>query len=102
MKAATGFLKVVTIALALLVTVSTANAQEACLPRDLAVERLGKQFDEHVVGQGLVSGGRVMAEMFVSKTGSWTVLLTNTEGLSCVVASGESWSKTTVLAGDPA
>ena len=47
---------------------------------------------------GLVSNRGVM-EFFVSeKTGTWTVLLTNTKGISCIVAAGESFERSKPMA----
>ena len=40
--------------------------------------------------------------MYLSDTGTWTMLLTNTDGRSCVIASGDSWFDDTPLIGDPA
>ena len=39
---------------------------------------------------GLTDKGAVLEE-YASKTGSWTFLVTMPSGLTCVVASGQSW-----------
>ena len=39
---------------------------------------------------GLTDKGAVL-EVFAPKKGSWTFLITMPDGLTCVVASGESW-----------
>ncbi len=31
-------------------------------------------------------------ELFTSKSGSWTLLITRTNGLSCIAASGQDWT----------
>lgn len=87
---------------ALFVSASSANAQQFCAPRDTAVAELEKQFEEKVFGRGLAVDGRRMIELFVSETGSWTVLASDPNGHSCVMASGEDWQGLTVSVGDPA
>ncbi len=36
--------------------------------------------------------GESVMELFTSETGSWTILVTRTNGLSCIAASGEDWT----------
>ena len=86
----------------LFISVSTAHAEQICETRDSAVMELEKQFDEKVFGRGLASNGQRMLELFVSRTGSWTVLVSDPKGYSCVMANGDNWQGLTQLAGDPA
>ena len=79
-----------------------AHAQQVCAVRDTAVTQLESQFDEQIVGRGLVDNGKAMVELFVSETGTWTVVVTDTNRRSCIVASGMSWTRTPLLVGDPA
>ena len=79
-----------------------ASAQQVCLSHDAAVTRLEKEFDEKVVGRGIANGGKAMFELFVSEAGSWSVVVSQPNGHSCVVASGESWRQLPLLIGDPA
>ncbi len=87
---------------ALFLSASSANAEQFCAPRDRAVIQLEKQFEELVFGQGLAANGKRMIELFVSEKGSWTVLVSDPNGRSCVMASGENWQGIKVLVGDPA
>lgn len=86
----------------LFVSASSANAQEFCAPRDEAIAELEKQFEEKVFGRGLAANGRRMIELFVSEKGSWTMLASDPNGHSCVMASGEYWQGLTALVGDQA
>ncbi len=86
----------------LFLSVSSANAQQFCAPRDKAVVQLKKQFGELVSGRGLAVNGKRMIELFVSEKGSWTVLISDPKGLSCVVTSGENWQGIKVVFGQPA
>ena len=79
-----------------------ASAQQACLTRDAATKQLQKQFDKKVVGRGLANSGKAMFELFLSEKGSWTVVVSEPNGRSCIVASGESWQQLQRLIGDPA
>lgn len=67
-----------------------AHAQ-TCAPRASVVERLNIQFKETLTAQGL-QNGNALIEIFASKdTGSFTVLMTNPNGVSCVVSTGSHW-----------
>ncbi len=86
----------------LFLSASSANAEQFCAPRNEAVIQLEKQFGELVSGRGLAANGKRMIELLVSENGSWTVLISDLNGRSCVMASGENWQGITVLVGDPA
>ena len=79
-----------------------AVAQQDCVLREKAVPRLQKEFEEQIVGRGLTPNGKVMFELFVSQSGTWTVLVSDTDGRSCIVASGASWQRVPLVLGDPA
>ena len=58
--------------------------------------RLQRDHGETARGIGVGDTGQLVTELFVSDTGSFTVLVTRTNGLSCIVAGGHDW---TVLEG---
>ena len=87
---------------ALFLSASSAIAEQICAPRDRAEIQLKKQFGEMVSGRGLAANGKQMIELFVSEKGSWTVLTSDPNGRSCVMASGENWQGIKILVGDPA
>lgn len=73
-----------------------------CAPREKVVARLMEKFGEQQSGVGLAQGANVV-ELFVSKSGSWTVLLSFPAGHSCLIAAGENWQFKSVLPlGEPA
>ena len=89
---------------AMTLSTAPANAKSRCITHDGAVKQLAKKYKESVVGRGLAKGNKSMMELFVSKKGTWTLVVTNTKGASCVVAAGENWfdvPATKVVAGDP-
>ncbi len=102
MKLASQVLSAIVIASALLLLAQPANAQQVCAPREKAALHIEEKFDEQVVGRGLTPNGKAMVELFVSESGSWTVLVSDPRGRSCVVAIGESWQHIPLLVGDPA
>lgn len=79
-----------------------ASAQQLCLLRDVAVTQLTKQHGEAVSARGLATNGKFMIELFTAESGSWTLITTDVNGRSCVVASGEAWTLVPVVPGDPA
>ena len=89
-------------AFALFLSTQSADAQQVCSPRHEAMLQLEKQFSEQVAGRGLATNGKQMLEVLVSETGSWTVLVSDPQGRSCVVANGENWQAKTLVFGDPA
>jgi hypothetical protein len=67
-----------------------AQAAIQCGPRDKIAAVLGQRFQENRQALGL-SGQSAVIELFVSMAGSWTMTSTNTNGLTCIVATGEAW-----------
>lgn len=62
-----------------------------CAPRDSVVERLQSKFSEQLTAGGLQATQPVqtMVEVWSSPdTGTFTVLLTNPNGISCIVGAG--------------
>lgn len=68
-----------------------ANAAR-CMEHNKLVEFLDKQFGEKPRAIGLISP-KAMMEVFVSKRGTWTISITSTERMSCVVSSGDTWAE---------
>ena len=65
-----------------------------CANRDIVVERLQSRYDESFAAGGLqsTSSSQTLVEVWASaETGTFTVMLTTAEGLSCVVATGTDW-----------
>lgn len=70
---------------------SLANAQAVCNERTKVLRHLSERYKEAPVGMGLASNGAVL-EVLSSKEGSsWTIIATQPNGVSCVLAAGESW-----------
>ena len=79
-----------------------ASAQRVCTSHEAATTQLEKQVNERVAGRGLANRGKAMIELFVSEKGSWTVVISDPKGRSCVLATGDNWQQVPLLVGDPA
>lgn len=94
----------VAIALAILVeltAVAHAQAPAACTTRARMIEQLASRYAEAPVAVGLASGGGLV-EVFAAADGAtWTVIVTNPRGQSCIVAAGESWQDRRQVAQGP-
>lgn len=92
------------------VTTTTPGAQGvptdlACGSREEMTDRLKQSFGEVQTGLGLISGAQVLEVWSSDETGTWTILMTDISGQSCLVAAGDSWKTVPVEAmikGEPA
>ncbi len=71
---------------------SAQSAQSVCGDRSTFLESLDASYGEQPIGMGLASNG-TMLEIATSGQGSWTILVTRPDGVSCVVATGEAWER---------
>ena len=62
-----------------------------CAPRDKVIERLANHYGETRQSIGLGSNNAVMEVFASNETGSWTITVTMTNGLTCLVASGQAY-----------
>jgi len=73
-----------------------AQAQQTiCALRDDMGKMLDQRFAEQPKAAGLA--GEQIVELLVSENGSWTILVTNADGRSCVVTGGEEWTEKPIL-----
>ena len=88
----------------LLISVSGASAQMLCKERSEVLDKLSNSYSEAPVAMGLASNGAVL-EVLTSAEGeqTWTILITQPNGISCVMATGEGWTdvKRVALNDDP-
>jgi hypothetical protein len=63
------------------------------VPRDYFVARLASEAQEHLTWQGLIAppNNKYLFELFVSEEGSWTLILTGVDSLSCTIGAGNQW-----------
>lgn len=82
--------------------VTPALAQGAsCADRTLIVERLSDKYGETRQSAGL-NQNNGMVEVFASDdTGTWTILVTMPNGMSCLMAAGKAWQGETAAVDVP-
>ncbi|MEO9781194.1 MAG: hypothetical protein ABJH07_09130 [Sedimentitalea sp.] len=64
-----------------------------CAPRDAVIERLTNSYGETRQSIGLGSQGAVVETFASDDTGSWTITVTMPNGMTCLVASGQSFEE---------
>ena len=73
--------------------VFSASAQAAfCGQRDQIKKLLTDRYQESSRGVGLVSDKGVV-ELYISETGTWSILMTTPTGSTCIVAAGHTWQE---------
>lgn len=79
------------LATTILVPVGASAQTQNCGNRDLVVDRLTTKYGESRQSIGMAPQGRVV-EVFASvETGTWTITITMPNGITCLVASGQSF-----------
>lgn len=75
----------------LMALVMPANAQQSvCGNRDEIISRLKNGYQESTTGIGLSTNGGVI-ELYTSERGSFTLMVTQPNGVSCLIAAGDNW-----------
>jgi len=70
-----------------------ANAQQTiCGERGDVASKLMERYKEAPTSMGLANSGS-MVEIFSSDDGTFTIVMTHPNGMSCLVAAGEGWEK---------
>ena len=76
--------------LAVLYSCQPALAANTCTDRETLEGFLADKYKEEPIAMGLIDSSGVM-EVYLSESGSWTIVITSANGLSCVIAAGEAW-----------
>lgn len=80
---------------ALLMSGIPARAQTNCAPREVLPPRLAETYGETLRALGLAANNTLVEIYASEETGTWTVVVTRPDGLSCLVASGGDWTPIT-------
>ena len=70
--------------------VTTADAGVPCGPRADIIKMLSDKYREAPRAMA-IAGQTSLVEVFTSKAGSWTILVTQPRGASCIIGAGQSW-----------
>ena len=86
------FKKTITAILAIaMIGLGTASLAQSCAPRDDVVKKLEESYSEQLAFGGLQKqrGSQAVMEVWANReTGSYTVLVTQPNGIACIVAVG--------------
>ena len=90
-----------------LMAAQPAEAQgRICAPRDKIIEQLESRHGEIRQNYGLQQNAAVIETWANTDTGSWTIIMSTPDGMSCLVAVGEAFQsdkkKVSMLKGDNA
>ena len=87
--------------LALTAQQAFSDTRANCAPRESALAQLAQKWGE-TRRSVMLANGRVFEVFAADESGTWTILRTTPDGLSCIVASGIAYEGTTPVAGAPA
>ena len=68
-----------------------AAAQGACSPRTDVVGHLAKKYGEAPVAIGVTNKGGLVEVLTSGDGNTWTIIVSQPNGTSCMVAAGEGW-----------
>ncbi len=76
--------------LAAILFAPAAAAKPVCGSHQSVSEKLKKSYTEAPISMGVTSAGAIV-EVFASPKGSWTLVVTRPNGMSCLIAAGQDW-----------
>ena len=82
-------------------TAQTATAQPQCNDRKQVLDLLAQKYKEAPVASGVTNNGGLVEVLTDTKGGTWTIIVTTPQGVSCLVAAGEGWREMEQIALDP-
>ena len=71
-----------------------AQVRPGCAERTAIVDQLSQKYSESHIASGM-QPNNTLVELWTAQSGSWTIIVTHAEGVSCVVAAGQYWSELT-------
>jgi hypothetical protein len=97
-------MKTLTVATLLSLALAAPAMAAQCAPRDQVVRLLADRYGETRQGMGATAGNAVMEVYASAATGTWTITVSDTRGITCLVASGEGYRALSedMAQGDPA
>ena len=78
---------------------SFAQMAAACGDRGSIAEKLDEGYSEQPIAMGLSADGSVV-EVFAAVSGTFTIIVTQPSGISCILVTGESWEGMAALKAD--
>ncbi len=87
-------------ATAALALVHDASAQMVCGSHAELLKQLAEKHQEVPIGIGLSANGAVV-ELLISADGTWTLLVTQPRGPTCLMGTGQDWQSISPPTDDP-
>ena len=87
------------VAAALPLTVQQATAQgqpQQCDKRAKVLGHLAQKYREAPVAVGVTNSGGLVEVLTTGDGNTWTIIVSNPNGMSCLVAAGEGWRRPSV------
>lgn len=84
-------IKVAVATFGLIATIGPVTAGTPCGMRDKVIAKLQADYSEQLTAGGYQTSKSVMEVWTSTENGTFTVLLTNPNGVSCIVATGTGW-----------
>jgi len=81
----------IALALALIATPASAAANLWCADREDVLDQLNDRYKEVPSAAGLASNGMVIEVVATPDGATWSIIMTNPKGVSCLLATGEGW-----------
>jgi hypothetical protein len=70
-----------------------------CTNGKIFIEMLGRKYSEKLAGSGFTDG--MLAQLYLSKTKGWTIIILNPNGMACTIAAGTDWETVVIIEGEP-
>ncbi|MDQ0559559.1 type IV secretory pathway VirB2 component (pilin) [Rhizobium mesoamericanum] len=77
---------------------AASQMMRSCAARSEVVNFLDKNFAERLTAVGLINQN-AMLEIYAAQSGTWTLLVTDVHGVSCILLSGDSWESMPAVPG---
>jgi hypothetical protein len=88
-------------ALAGFASTASASEQPQCNDRKNVLDLLSSKYKESPIALGVTNSGGLVEVLSNAKGGTWTIIVTTPQGVSCLVAAGEGWRNMESASLDP-
>jgi hypothetical protein len=85
------FVTAIALSIGFTLMASAAVAQSLCNDRAGMLEFLAKDYKETPIARGMENGGVVLEVLTDAEGKTWTIIVTDPNGVSCAVATGTDW-----------
>ena len=89
------WIRIAAIGTALALSTPSAQGQFICGGHSDLVAGLAQAFQQKQIGYGVV-GEAAIVEIYVAANGTWSMLVTDVKGRSCIFATGDGWENTAI------